>query len=40
VFVFGEPFGGVRAVAFGLIWIALAIYSWSMFFGRRAALKS
>jgi chloramphenicol-sensitive protein RarD len=36
VFVFGEPFGGVRAVAFGLIWIALAIYSWSMFFGRRA----
>jgi chloramphenicol-sensitive protein RarD len=36
VFVFGEPFGGVRAMAFGLIWIALAIYSWSMFFGRRA----
>jgi chloramphenicol-sensitive protein RarD len=35
VFVFGEPFGGVRAMAFGLIWVALAIYSWSMFFGRR-----
>ncbi len=31
VFVFGEPFGGVKAVAFGLIWAALAIYTWSMF---------
>lgn len=31
VFVFGEPFGGVRAVAFGLIWTALALYTWSMF---------
>lgn len=37
VLVFGEPFGGVRAAAFGLIWVALAIYSWSMFFGRPAA---
>jgi len=36
VFVFGEPFGGAEAAAFGLIWIALAIYSWSMFFGRPA----
>jgi chloramphenicol-sensitive protein RarD len=35
VFVFGEPFGGVQAVAFGLIWAALAIYSWSMFFRRQ-----
>ncbi len=34
VFVFGEPFGGVRAVAFGLIWVALAIYTWSMFWDR------
>ncbi len=34
VFVFGEPFGGVRAVAFGLIWVALVLYSWSMFFRR------
>lgn len=30
VFVFGEPFGQARAAAFGLIWIALAIYTWSM----------
>ncbi|MGI6852847.1 EamA family transporter RarD [Mesorhizobium sp. 1B3] len=36
VFVFGEPFGGVRAVAFGLIWAALAIYTWSIFRGRSA----
>ena len=31
VFVFGEPFGQTRAVAFGLIWIALAIYTGSMY---------
>ncbi|MGO4843837.1 EamA family transporter RarD, partial [Rhizobiaceae sp. 2RAB30] len=36
VFVFGEPFGGVRAVAFGLIWAALAIYTWSMLRKRKA----
>jgi chloramphenicol-sensitive protein RarD len=30
VFVFGEPFGAVQLVTFGLIWIALAIYSWPM----------
>jgi len=30
VFVFGEPFGPVRMVAFALIWIALAIYTWSI----------
>jgi chloramphenicol-sensitive protein RarD len=30
VFIFGEPFGKVDAAAFGLIWAALAIYSWSM----------
>lgn len=34
VFVFGEPFGGVRAVAFGLIWAALVIYTWSIFRSR------
>ena len=27
VFVFGEPFGGPHAVAFGCIWAALAVYS-------------
>jgi chloramphenicol-sensitive protein RarD len=30
VFVFREPFSFERAIAFGLIWIALIIYSWSM----------
>lgn len=30
VFIFGEPFGVVRLVAFALIWVALAIYTWSM----------
>jgi len=35
VFVFGEPFGGVKAIAFGLIWAALAIYTWSMFATQR-----
>lgn len=30
VFVFGEPFDRARAVAFPMIWAALAIYSWSM----------
>ena len=30
VFVFGEPFGRARALAFPLIWAALVIYSWSM----------
>ncbi|MET2827630.1 EamA family transporter RarD [Mesorhizobium shangrilense] len=34
VLIFDEPFGGIDAVAFGLIWVALAIYSWSMFRGR------
>jgi chloramphenicol-sensitive protein RarD len=34
VFAFGEPFDSVRAFAFTLIWVALAIYSWSMFLPR------
>jgi len=34
VLIFNEPFGTVQAVAFGLIWAALAMYSWSMFRGR------
>lgn len=36
VFVFNEPFEGERVVAFALIWTALAIYSWSTFFGQKA----
>jgi chloramphenicol-sensitive protein RarD len=34
VFIFREPFSSERAIAFGLIWTALAIYSWSMFSSR------
>ena len=34
VFVFREPFSSARAIAFVLIWLALAIYSWSMFSNR------
>ncbi|WP_159593698.1 EamA family transporter RarD [Chelativorans xinjiangense] len=30
VFAFKEPFGGVRAIAFALIWSALVIYTWPM----------
>jgi len=35
VFVFGEPFGPARAIAFPLIWAALGLYTFSMFRGRR-----
>lgn len=34
VFVFGEPFGVERIVAFALIWTALALYTWSMLRGQ------
>lgn len=34
VFVFGEPFSGVKLVAFGLIWVALVIYSLPLLAGR------
>jgi chloramphenicol-sensitive protein RarD len=30
VFVFGEPFGRTQMIAFGLIWVALAIFTWSV----------
>ncbi len=40
VFVFGEPFHMIHAVAFGLIWLALIIYSWSMFANRSASPAS
>ncbi|HEY6633034.1 MAG TPA: EamA family transporter RarD [Rhizobiaceae bacterium] len=36
VFIFEEPLGVSRLVAFALIWAALALYSWSMFSGRAA----
>lgn len=35
VFVFHEPFGVDRAIAFGLIWVALALYTWSLMSKRR-----
>ncbi|MFZ1815674.1 MAG: EamA family transporter RarD [Rhizobiaceae bacterium] len=35
VFIFNEPFDSVRLLAFVLIWCALAIYSWSLFSGRK-----
>lgn len=31
IFIFHEPFSNERAIAFALIWVALAIYTWSMF---------
>lgn len=34
VFAFKEPFGGVRALAFVLIWTALVIYTWPMIRGQ------
>ncbi|WP_274629446.1 EamA family transporter RarD [Arvimicrobium flavum] len=40
VFVFGEPFGGVQAMAFGLIWFALIIYTWSIFSGSKLRPES
>jgi chloramphenicol-sensitive protein RarD len=33
VFIFREPFSLERALAFALIWIALAVYSWSLYRG-------
>lgn len=35
IFVFQEPFGPMRMLAFGMIWAALAIYTWSMFTASR-----
>jgi len=41
VLIFDEPFGTAQAVAFALIWTALAMYSWSMLVtARRAAATS
>lgn len=35
VFVFGEPFTFYKAIAFGLIWLALVVYTSAMLRGRR-----
>ncbi|MER8375617.1 EamA family transporter RarD [Mesorhizobium sp. M1409] len=37
VLIFDEPFGTTQAVAFALIWAALAVYSWSMLTTARKA---
>jgi chloramphenicol-sensitive protein RarD len=37
VLIFNEPFGTTQAIAFALIWAALAIYSWSMLTTARRA---
>lgn len=37
IFVFHEPFDTTKAVAFGLIWTGLAIYTWSMLAAARKA---
>lgn len=38
VFIFKEPFGLPKLIAFCFIWSALALYSWSMFSNHRKAL--
>jgi chloramphenicol-sensitive protein RarD len=38
VFIFREPFGVERAIAFGLIWAALIVYTWSAFRPKRAEI--
>ncbi|TIO73854.1 MAG: EamA family transporter RarD [Mesorhizobium sp.] len=40
VLIFDEPFGTIQAIAFALIWTALAMYSWSMFKGREISQQS
>lgn len=40
VFVFHEPFGKAQLAAFALIWVALAIYTWSTLRENRAATSS
>ncbi len=39
IFIFHEPFSATKAIAFGLIWVGLALYSWSMFSQRAAASR-
>lgn len=36
VLIFKEPFGGVRLIAFPMIWLALVVYSWGLFSEARA----
>ncbi|MBZ9905171.1 EamA family transporter RarD [Mesorhizobium sp. B2-7-3] len=40
VLIFDEPFGTTQAIAFALIWAALAVYSWSMLATARRATSA
>ena len=40
VFIFGEPFGQARAIAFPMIWAALALYTASMLRARKQSLRA
>ena len=40
VFLFDEPFSQWQLVAFAFIWTGLAIYTWSLFRGRRRSAKA
>lgn len=40
VFVFGEPFGTARMIAFPLIWLALAVYSYALWRETRSSAES
>lgn len=37
IFLFHEPFSHIKMIAFALIWAALVLYTWSMFFTHRAS---
>ena len=39
VFVFDEPFGRAKAIAFPMIWAALILYTWSMVRQARRAAR-
>ncbi|SDD96085.1 chloramphenicol-sensitive protein RarD [Paracoccus isoporae] len=40
VLMFGEPFDGAKLIAFPMIWLALAIYSWSLLQSARARRRA
>jgi chloramphenicol-sensitive protein RarD len=39
VFLFHEPFSREKMIAFGFIWLALAVYTWSLLRGSRDAAR-
>ncbi|MDO5604627.1 MAG: EamA family transporter RarD [Paracoccus sp. (in: a-proteobacteria)] len=40
VWLFGEPFGGAKVIAFPLIWAALILYSWALIHSARARRRA